>query len=59
MINTVEKYYSPEGLFAYKVTFLNGEVWSVPKAEDNTDYQAILEWVADGNTIQEGGRKQR
>mgnify|MGYP003650010085 FL=1 len=22
-------------------------------AEDNTDYQAILKWVADGNTIQE------
>ena len=53
MINTVEKYYSPEGLFAYKVTFLNGEVWSVPKNEANTDYQEILQWVAEGNTIQE------
>tara|TARA_R100001460_G_C3451490_1_gene164760 strand:- start:5 stop:199 length:195 start_codon:yes stop_codon:yes gene_type:complete len=26
---------------------------SVPLDENNTDYQAILEWVADGNTIQE------
>ena len=25
----------------------------VPIATDNTDYQAILEWVADGNTIAE------
>ncbi len=25
----------------------------VPFAEDNTDYQNILEWVADGNTIEE------
>ena len=26
---------------------------SVPINEENTDYQNILEWVADGNTIQE------
>jgi len=26
---------------------------SVPLDEANTDYQAIQEWVADGNTIQE------
>ena len=26
---------------------------SVPIDEANTDYQAILQWVADGNTIQE------
>jgi hypothetical protein len=25
----------------------------VPKDDDNTDYQEILQWVADGNTIQE------
>ena len=25
---------------------------SVPLAEDNTDYQNILEWVAEGNTIE-------
>jgi|TARA_R110002072_G_scaffold102601_2_gene225495 hypothetical protein len=25
----------------------------VPLDEDNTDYQAILKWVEDGNTIQE------
>ena len=26
---------------------------SVPISNDNTDYQNILKWVADGNTIQE------
>jgi len=26
---------------------------SVPLDEKNTDYQNILQWVADGNTIQE------
>ena len=26
---------------------------SVPLNEDNTDYQNILKWVADGNTIEE------
>tara|TARA_Y100000389_G_scaffold200973_1_gene242589 strand:+ start:1040 stop:1216 length:177 start_codon:yes stop_codon:yes gene_type:complete len=26
---------------------------SVPIKEDNTDYQAIQKWVAEGNTIQE------
>ena len=27
--------------------------WSIPLDPDNTDYQAILEWVADGNTIED------
>ena len=26
---------------------------SVPLDENNTDYQNILQWVAEGNTIQE------
>ena len=32
---------------------INEIVSLVPIAEDNTDYQNILQWVADGNTIQE------
>ena len=28
-------------------------VRSVPQDEANTDYQNILQWVAEGNTIQE------
>ena len=37
----------------YKVTYVDGFIWSVPLDEANTDYQNILQWVADGNTIQE------
>ena len=37
----------------YKVTHVDGSIWSVPLDEANTDYQAILQWVTDGNTIEE------
>ncbi len=30
---------------------INGQVCYVPINTDNADYQAVLEWVADGNTI--------
>jgi len=30
---------------------IDGKIYSVPLDPDNTDYQAILEWVAEGNTI--------
>ena len=29
------------------------EKWSVPINPDNSHYQAVQKWVADGNTIQE------
>ena len=29
----------------------SGGVTGVPEDESNTDYQTVLEWVADGNTI--------
>ena len=32
---------------------INGQHCSVPMNEENSDYQAILKWVADGNTIEE------
>ena len=25
-------------------------IWTIPFAEDNTDYQEYLEWLAEGNT---------
>lgn len=46
----------PEGesVFSnYKVTYKNGEIWYVQKSESNRHYQEILEWVADGNVIEE------
>ena len=35
------------------VTDTNDQKHSVPMDDDNTDYQDILEWVAEGNTIEE------
>ena len=53
MIKSVEKLYNGiQGEFnSYKLTKEDGKVWSVPLDEANTDYQAILEWIADGNTV--------
>jgi len=43
-----------DGMFSsYKVTLQNDDELCVPKDEANTDYQNILQWVADGNTIEE------
>jgi len=30
---------------------IDGIIWSIPLDENNVQYKAILEWVADGNTI--------
>ncbi len=32
---------------------IGGETWSVPISSNNRHYQAIQEWVAEGNTIAE------
>ena len=54
MINTVKKIEidGNSNKFCFKVTMSNGEIKFVPNSLDNTDYQAIQKWVADGNTIQ-------
>ena len=52
MINTVEKIYNLQNEFInYRMTLSNGKVWSVPLNEANTDYQAIQEWIAEGNAV--------
>ena len=53
MINTVKKIYDllTNQSNVYKVTYQNGSVKSVPLDEANTDYQAIQEWIAAGNTV--------
>ena len=54
MINTIEKIYNPitNQFSSYKITYVNSNiVKSVPLAEDNTDYQAIQTWIADGGTV--------
>ena len=40
-------------LNGYEITTTQGAKISVPIAEDNTDYQEIMKWVADGNVIEE------
>jgi len=54
MINAVKKL-NEDGVFSntYLLTLENGNTLYVPKDEDNTDYQAILAWVAEGNKIEE------
>jgi hypothetical protein len=57
-ILNVKKLNSPvdNQLSSYLVTTDNDNVRiTVPIAEDNTDYQNILKWEAEGNTIEEAG----
>jgi len=42
-----------DGTKSVQVTDTNDLEYSVPMNNDNTDYQTVLQWVADGNTIQE------
>ena len=44
---------TPAPLGAILVTPNGGDTtYAVPVSEDNSDYQAILAWVAEGNTIE-------
>ena len=56
-INTVEKYYSlvTNEFSSYKVTYTDSSITFVPLAEDNTDYQAIQQWISEGNTVIDNG----
>ena len=45
--------YDVVGVAAYILTKTDGEKLTVPLDEANADYQEILEWVAEGNTIEE------
>ena len=57
MINTVTKNYDEDNIFcSYQVTYVgSNKVKSVPLATDNSDYQAIQEWIADGGTVIDNG----
>ena len=55
-INTVTKNYLDGEFVSYQVTYVNSNrVKSVPLDEANTDYQAIQEWIAEGNTVIDNG----
>jgi len=52
MIETVTKNYLDGNFVSYQVTYVNSNMQkSVPLDEANTDYQAIQEWIAAGNTV--------
>jgi len=52
MIETVTKNYFENEFVSYQVTYVNSNIIkSVPLDEANTDYQAIQEWIAAGNTV--------
>jgi hypothetical protein len=54
IINTVEKIYSvyTGEHISYSVTYVNSNLsTSVPLNEENTDYQAIQEWIAAGGVV--------
>ena len=55
MINTVEKIYFDGNFVCYKTTYQDSSVSLVPLKTDNTDYQAIQEWIAEGNTVIDNG----
>jgi hypothetical protein len=50
MIQTVEKIYYNEKFVSYSITKDNKQ-FAVPLDEANTDYQAIQEWIQEGNTV--------
>ena len=59
-INTVTAIYdvtsSSNNFNTYKVTFTNSDIFTfVPLEEANSDYQAILTWIAEGNTVIDNG----
>ena len=57
MINTVEKIYDKisNNFNTYKLTKTDGTICYVPLDTANTDYQAIQEWIAEGNEVIDNG----
>ena len=53
MTITSAKYLETDGENTHVIAVIDGVTWTVPMDTDNTDYQAIQEWVKAGNTIQE------
>ena len=55
MFNSVEKIYLNNEFIYYHCILQNGKQMAVPLAEDNTDYQAIQQWISEGNTVIDNG----
>ena len=50
---TSAKYSAYNGVNVSINVVIDGETFSVPINPDNRHYQMILDWVAEGNTIEE------
>ena len=48
---SVEKFYNRENIWTSYLVVENGKTFQVPLDEANTDYQAIQEWISEGNTV--------
>ena len=56
MINSVEKnYHAITNTFNNYKMIKDGVTYFVPLDEANSDYQAIQEWIAEGNTVIDNG----
>jgi hypothetical protein len=58
ILETVTKIYEEEfnRFIGYRVTnSQNNQVTFVPNNVNNSDYQAIQEWIAEGNTVIDNG----
>ena len=53
MTITSAKYYAKDGQNQSIKATIDGTIWSIPLDPANRHYQAILEWVEDGNTIED------
>jgi len=52
--NSIEYVYLNGEKISIKVVIGN-TIYGIPLAEGNTDYQAIQEWIAEGNTVIDNG----
>ena len=50
---TSAKYVSIEGSVSTILATIDGVKWQVPLSTENRHYQAIQEWVKEGNKIEE------
>jgi hypothetical protein len=56
IINTIKKNYFDGEFVSYQITYVDSNVEkSVPLDEANTDYQAIQQWISEGNTVIDNG----
>ena len=52
MINTITKNYFNGEFVSYQVTYVDSNmIMSGPLHPDNTDYQAIQKWIAEGGEV--------